>query len=120
MHSDNTLRRFRFVEALDAMELTRKRGRGPWKLVSGWLEAAEAMSPRTPKALLEGDFVVGLSDGSVFKEISYKAECSSIESTLDSWARASGRRWARFDGEFFRVSDGITLSLSDLSVERSP
>ena len=118
MNIDTDKRHFRFVEVLDRAEL--KRSRKEWRLVAGWLMTAESLSPRTPKALLEGDFVAQTGDGAIFKEISYKTEHGSVEATLDSWARSSGRRWARFDGHDFHISDGTSLPLSALTIERSP
>jgi hypothetical protein len=116
MNIDTDRRHFRFVEVLAPAEL--KRNRKEWKLVDGWLEAAESLSPQTPKALLEGDFVAHTADGATFKEVTYKTEHCSVEATLDSWAQSVGRRWGRFDGEIFHLSDGVLLPLSALTIER--
>ena len=116
MHTDTDWRHYRFVEVLEPTEF--KRSRNGWKLVEGWLTAAESLSPLTPKALLEGDFVARTLDGTTYEELTYKTEHSAVEASLDSWAQSVGRRWARFDGRTFHVSDGTSLPISALTIER--
>lgn len=107
---------YRLIEVLVEVEL--KRSRSEWKLVKGWLELAEQQSPRSPKALLEGDYLVELPDGSVFKEVSFKAEHGSVADSLPEWAASVGRRWAYCANGKIIVSDGNSLSESEVQVTR--
>jgi len=119
VNRDTTVRSFRFVEALDSRELPRSRS-GKWHLVDGWLQLAEQTSPRSPKALLEGDNLLRLPDGGVFKEVSFKVEHTSMESALRVWAPIVGRRWAQVVGDELAVSDGTSHSVNEILFELVP
>ena len=115
MRTDLPHRKFRFIEVRDPKEL--KRSRSDFPLVEGWLDVAERLSPNTPKALLEGDYVARLSDGTLFKEVSFKTAQPAVEQALGSWSHACGRRWARIIGDEFVVSDGLRLPAEWISFE---
>lgn len=114
LNQDQAHRHYRLVEVLADVEL--KRGRSRWPLVEGWLELAERQSPGSPKAILEGDYVVTLPDGSLFKEVTYKAEQTSVGDSLPEWAAAVGRRWAYCEKGVVIISDGKSFSESELQV----
>ena len=115
LNEDQPYRVYRLIEALSERDL--KRSRKNWSLVDGWLELAEDREPRSPKALLEGDYVVRLPDGSVFKEVTFKTEHESVGMALPDWAAGVGRRWARYRQGVLEISDGATLALADIEVE---
>jgi len=115
MNTDKPWRRFRLIEVLEDSEL--KRSRRAWPLVDGWLLKAEAISPGTPKALLEGDWVATLPDGSRFKEVSFKTEHPKIEEALNLWSQEVGRRWAKVSGDDLILSDGSKVPLEDVRFE---
>lgn len=110
MNHDNEHQKFRFIEVGQST--------GFQEMVGGWLKTAELLSRRTPKALLEGDFLARLPDGTVFKEVTFKAAYSSIELALPQWRKHSGRRSAVVLNQEFRVSDGSTYLLSEVSFEQ--
>lgn len=114
-NTDLPHRKFRFIEALDAGEL--KRSRRDFALIADWLELAEQLSPKTPKAMLEGDYVARIGDGAFFKELSFKSAHEAVELPLEPWSRACGRRWARIVGDEFVISDGQRLPLSTIRFE---
>ena len=118
VNEDSPHRKFRYIEVCSSQDLRRTR-RGQWSLLDGWLELAERLSPRTPKAVVEGEFVARLPDGSVFKEVSFQTEHPSVEEALPQWAFASGRRWAQVQSTAFVVSDGATVPLADIAFERT-
>ena len=113
---DQPHRHFRFIEVLDPKEL--KRSRESWPLVSGWLEIAERMSPGTPKALLEGDYLAELPEGTVFKEVSFKTEHAAVEPALTTWADRAKRRWAQITDDVFTVSDSRRLPLETVAFKK--
>jgi hypothetical protein len=110
MNHDNRFRRFRFVQADDSTDFL--------KLTSGWLELAEARAPGAPKALLEGDFLARLPDGSCFKEISYKREHEAVEQALPDWSQSEGRTVARVDNGNFVLTDGRQFPLDQIRFPR--
>ena len=69
MNADKPHRKYRFIEALVPHEL--KRSGKSFALITGGIELAERLSPNTPKAICEGDYLVRLADGSTFKEVSF-------------------------------------------------
>jgi hypothetical protein len=119
VNRDTTFRSYRFVEVLGPSELLRSRSR-EWPLVEGWLDLAEEADPRSPKALLEGDYLVRLPDGAVFKEISFKVEHSSVEPALRAWAPTVGRRWVMIVEDKLVLSDRTSHSVNELVFERVP
>jgi hypothetical protein len=108
MNIDNPSRCFRLIEVLDDSEL--ERSASYWTIVDGWLQMAEANCPGSQKALLEGDWIVTLPDGTRFKEVSFKAEHASMADTLAEWASKAGRRWATANGDMIALSDGSSVS----------
>lgn len=107
MNRDTAQRKYRFIEVRRSTEFQ--------QVVRGWLETAELLSPRTPKALLEGDYLAALPDGTSFKEICFKAEFLVIEEALTHWRRHSGRRSAVIVDEEFRISDGSSCPLQQIA-----
>ena len=116
LNRDLPHRLFRLIEVLADSELKRKR-RGP-SVWDGWLELAEQRSPGSLKGLLEGDYVVTLPDGSLFKEWSFKTEHVSVADALPEWAASAGRRWAYYEDGVVHVSDGMHLPESEIQVTR--
>ena len=113
---DRPHRRFRFIEVLDPREL--KRSRKAWPLVSGWLETAEQMSPGTPKALLEGDYVAELPGGMILKEVSFKSKHAAIEPALAVWSKQTKRHWAQITDDVFAISDGRRIPMETITLKR--
>lgn len=116
LNRDQPHRCYRLIEVLADAEL--KRNRSEWTLVKGWLELAEQQSPGSPKAVLEGDYVVKLPEGSVFKEVSFKSEHESVADSLSEWAASAGRRWATIENGMLIVSDGSRFLESEVQVTR--
>lgn len=65
---DTPWRRYRFIEAIDTAIDTAVDTVEFLQVVDGWLDCAEQLAPGSPKALLAGDGVVLLPDGSRFLE----------------------------------------------------
>ena len=106
MKTDTSIRRYRFIEVLESPDF--------FEVTKGWLQLAEDREPGTPKALLEGIYILELPDGSRFKEVTYKTEHSAVEAAIADWATSSGRRYGRVRGDDLVLSDGTELPLSQL------
>lgn len=113
---DRPHRRFRFIEVLDPSEL--KRPQKGWPVLSGWLETAEQMSPRTPKGLLEGDYVAELPGGLIFKVVSFKSEHEAIQPALEVWSKQTKRHWAQITDGVLAISDGRRLPMETITFKR--
>jgi hypothetical protein len=110
LNSDNEYRKFRFIEATAATDFL--------AVTEGWLELAERVSPRSDKALLEGDYLAKLPDRSRFIEVSFKREHKAVDDTLASWALSVSRRYAWLADQRFAISDGTSLPVDDVQWER--
>ena len=117
LNRDQPHRCYRLIKVLADADL--KRNRSEWEFVNGWLELAEHQSPGSPKAVLEGDYVVKLPAGSVFKEVSFKSEHEAVAASLPEWAASAGRRWAIVENGFLIVSDGSRFLESEVQVTRA-
>jgi hypothetical protein len=109
MNFDNEFRRFRFIEANDSVEFN--------AVVEGWLTHAERQSPKTGKALLEGDYLAYLPDGARLKEVSYKVKHESVDVALPDWAQAVGRRFAWLESNQLVTSDGSRFPIDEIRFE---
>jgi hypothetical protein len=118
MNTDNEIRSFRLIEAVSDSDL--KRSRTSWELVDGWLQMAERLSPGTPKAVVEGDWIALLPDGARFREVSFKAAHTSVQDALPQWASEAGRRWGRVVQQSVVISDGTTVAIAEINWERVP
>ena len=98
MNVDNEHRYFRFLQADDTTDFR--------LLVTGWLEVAEERAPNEPKALLEGDFLAYLPDGTRLKEVSFKREHQAVGRVLPEWSRSAGRLVGRVVADCLELSDG--------------
>jgi hypothetical protein len=116
LNRDQPHRCYRLVEVLRDTEL--RRNRSEWDLVDGWLELAEQQSPGSPKAILEGDYIVTLPEGTIFMEVSFKSDHRAVADSLPQWAATAGRRWAIIEDRFLIVSDGSRFLESDVRVTR--
>ena len=117
LHQDQPDWLCRLIEVLADSDLggTRRRRLTLW---DGWLELAEQRSPGSPKAVGEGLYVVTLPDGSVFKEVDFKAEYVPVAEALPDWAASAGRRWAYYEDGVVHVSDGTCFPESETQVTR--
>jgi hypothetical protein len=115
MNVDQTHRIYRWIEVKVPDDLRSAR-RGLWPLVDGWLELAELREPGSDKAIIEGDYVVHLPDGSIFKEVSFKTGHPSVADALPDWSASVGRRWGKIVGETFVRSDNVVLPLTSIRI----
>ena len=116
LNRDQPHRLYRLIEVLADSELKRTR-RGPHHL-DGWLMLAEQRSPGSPKSISEGDHLVTLPDGSLFKEWTFKTEQVSVADALPEWAASQGRRWAYYEDGVVHVSDGTCFPESEIQATR--
>ena len=112
MNQDNEYRCFRYIQVADSIAFD--------QIIEGWLELAEQRFPEVPKAVLEGDYLAYLPDGSRFKEVSFKREHGAVELALSEWANSKLRAVARIAGREFLVSDGQKFDIEDVQFEKLP
>ena len=83
-------------------------------------KSRKGSSQTTAKALLEGDYVAHLPDGTIFGEASFKAEHPSVELALSERASTviNKRRWAKIEDGKLTRSDDATFDLTMIRFEK--